>query len=399
MTEPMKILHVIPSISADMGGPSQVALNLVRSLGDLGLQAEILTTNFGMTDVPLGEYTDYLFDETLDLSVPVWFMQYDPPNLKEFIFSRAATAWIWQNLASYDVLDHHYLFSYLPTCAAAIARFKKIPYTVRTMGQLTPWALAQGSTKKQLYTTLFERRNLNKAAAIHCTAEGEAQDVRAFGIKTPTITLPLGVNIPEIIPQAKEKLHQIYNVPFDVPIVLFLSRLHYKKRPDLLLRSLGDIQKQNQPFFAIFAGTGEAEYIAELKSLTQELDLTDSVIFPGLITGSDKECLLQGADIFALPSFSENFGIAVAEALVVGTPVIITRGIQISPEIEQAQGGLIIEDTQESLTAALLQLLKFPEQRHRLGELGQKFARSRYSWSAIATQLAIEYEQICRKTK
>lgn len=399
MTEPMKILHVIPSISADMGGPSQVALNLVKSLGDLGLQAEILTTNFGMTDVPLGECTDYLFDETLNLSVPVWFMQYDPPNLKEFIFSRAATAWMWRNLANYDVLDHHYLFSYLPTCAAAIARFKNVPYTVRTMGQLTPWALSQGSTKKQLYTTLFERRNLNKAAAIHCTAEGEAEDVEAFGIKTPTITLPLGVNIPEIIPQAKEKLHQAYNVPFDVPIVLFLSRLHYKKRPDLLLRSLGDIRAQNQPFFAIFAGTGEAEYIAELKSFVQELNLTDSVTFPGLITGADKECLLQGADIFALPSFSENFGIAVAEALVVGTPVIITRGIQISPEIEQAQGGLIIEDTQASLTAALLELLKFPEQRYRLGELGQKFARSRYSWSAIATQLASEYEQICRKTK
>ncbi len=390
----MKILHVIPSISADMGGPSQVALNLVKSLRDLGQEAEILTTNFGMGDVPLGDRTDYLFDSTLNLSVPVWFMSYDPPNLKEFIFSRAATAWLWRNLENYDVLDHHYLFSYLPTCAAAIARFKKIPYTVRTMGQLTPWALAQGKAKKQIYTALLERKNLAKAAAIHCTAKGEAADVRAFGIQTPTITLPLGVNIPEAIADAPAKLRSKYGIAPNIPIILFLSRLHYKKRPDLLLRSLADLRNAAEPFFAIFAGTGEPEYLEELQTLTQELNLDQQVIFPGLITGEDKECLLQGADLFALPSFSENFGIAVAEAMVVGLPVVITRGIQISPEIEAAQAGTIIDDTQTSLTAALLDLLRSPEKRRAMGERGQHFARTTYSWSAIAHQLIDEYTKI-----
>ncbi len=391
----MKILHVIPSISADMGGPSQVALNLVKALRDLGEDAEILTTNFGMGDIPTGDRLEYVFDESLNLSIPVWFLPYDPPNLKEFIFSKAATAWMWKNLANYDILDHHYLFSYLPTCAAAIARLQKIPYTIRTMGQLTPWALNQGKAKKQLYATLFERKNLQKAAAIHCTANGEAEDVRTFGITTPTLTLPLGVNIPDEIPNARERLRQQYNLPEDIPIVLFLSRLHYKKRPDLLLKSLADLQTENQPFFGIFAGTGEPEYVEELQQLSKELQLTEKVIFPGLITGEDKECLLQGADIFALPSYSENFGIAVAEALVVGLPVVITKGIQISPDIGSAGGGIIIEDTQESLTKALLTLLKNPEQRFAMGEKGKQFARTTYSWSAIAKKLAIEYKKLC----
>ena len=390
----MKILHVIPSISADMGGPSQVALNLVKALNDLGEEAEILTTNYGMGDIPTGDRQEYIFDETLGLSVPVWFLPYDPPNLKEFIFSKAATTWMWKNLANYDILDHHYLFSYLPTCAAAIARWKKIPYTVRTMGQLTSWALAQGKAKKQLYTTLFERKNLQKAAAVHCTANGEADDVKAFGITTPTVTLPLGVNVPDEIPDAKQKLRQQYNLDPDTPIILFLSRLHYKKRPDLLLRSLSDLKAAGQTFFAIFAGTGEPEYTDELTKLTEYFDLKDQVIFPGLITGDDKECLLQGADIFALPSYSENFGIAVAEALVVGLPVVITRGIQISPDIEAAGGGKIIEDTQESLTEALLELLQNPEKRLAIGEKGKAFARTTYSWSAIAQQLATEYRNL-----
>lgn len=390
----MKILHVIPSISPDLGGPSQVALNLVQALNELGLTAEILTTNFGMDNVPLGEKTQYEYDASLGRSVPVWFMPYNHPNLKEFIFSRVATVWLWQNLKNYDILDHHYLFSYLPTCAAAIARWQKIPYTVRTMGQLTPWALSQGRLKKQIYTALLERKNLDQAAAIHCTAEGEAADVRAFGIQTPTITLPLGVNVPEIIPDAKQKLRKAYHLPEDMPIILFLSRLHYKKRPDLLLQSLADIKQQHQPFYAIFAGTGEPEYLAELTALTEALHLTESVQFPGLMTGEAKDLLLQGADIFALPSYSENFGIAVAEALVVGLPVVITRGIQIAPEITAAQGGIMIEDTQQSLTEALLTLLRSPEYRQRLGQQGQILAQTRYSWSAIAQQLHKAYRAI-----
>ncbi|WP_421659453.1 glycosyltransferase [Leptothermofonsia sp. ETS-13] len=393
----MKVLHVIPSISPVMGGPPQVALNLVKALRECGIEAEIVTTNHNGSepmDVPLDQRVDYLFDADRNAFVPVWFLPFKPPALKEFIFSPAITRWLWQHVQDYDVLDNHYLFSYAPTCAAAIARFKGIPYTIRTMGQLAPWALSQSRFKKQIYTTLIERHNLNHAAAIHCTTVAEAEDVRNFGVQTPTITLPLGVNPSPILTEPQAQLRKQYNIPAEIPIVLFLSRLHYKKRPDLLLQSLGQLHAQGQRFHLILAGSGEPDYLTELKDLTASLDIASYVTFPGLVTGQAKDVLLQGSDLFVLPSYSENFGIAVAEALVAGLPVVITPGIQIASEIRAAKAGLVVEGEVDLLAGAIAQLLTSSNLRRELGDNGRRLAKERYSWRAIAQNLIPVYSTI-----
>jgi glycosyltransferase involved in cell wall biosynthesis len=389
----MKVLHVIPSLSPSLGGPPQVAMRLVQALRRSGIDAEIVTTNHDgehPLDVPLGERVDY--QPEADITVPVWFFPHARPALKEFIFSSALTRWLWQNIDRYDVLDNHYLFSYAPTCAGAIARHKNIPYTVRTMGQLTPWALAQSQTKKRIYTALIERHNLQRAHAIHCTTAAEAEDVRRFGITTPTVTLPLGVESIANHATAAADLRNQYGIAATTPIILFLSRVHYKKRPDLLLRALS--QLGDRRFHAIFAGSGESEYLDELQHLAQSLNLSDRVTFVGLITGKAKELHLQGSDLFVLPSFSENFGIAVAEALAAGLPVIITPGVQIAPEVAAAQAGLVVEGEVNAVAAAIARLLDDPDQRRRLGEQGQRLAAQRYCWKAIATDLIPIYEQI-----
>ena len=153
----LKILHVIPSLSPALGGPTQVALKIVKAVRTQGIDAEIVTTNHdvvGRLDVPLKTLTVYE-------GVPVWFLPVTS-TLKEYIFSTSLTKWLWQHIRNYDLLDNHYLFSYAPTCAAAIARWQNIPYTIRTQGQLTPWALNQSPLKKQLYTSAIERHNLNQ---------------------------------------------------------------------------------------------------------------------------------------------------------------------------------------------------------------------------------------------
>ncbi len=391
----MKILHVIPSLSPGLGGPAQVALNLVKALRDLDVEAEILTTNHDCPEFGNPDQTvDYQFAADPDYSVPVWFMPYEPPALKEFIFSKTLTGWCWRNLHHYDLIDNHYLFSYAPTCAAAVARYRGIPYTVRTMGQLTPWALAQSRRKKQIYTKLIERRNLDRAAAIHCTTAEEASDVRRFGIQTPTVTLPLGVNPSQPCNHAAARVRAAYGIETPAPIVLFLSRLHYKKRPDLLLQSLAQLRQAGVVFHLVLAGSGEPDYVAALKQQTSELNLTDCVTFAGLVEGEAKDLLLQGADLFVLPSFSENFGIAVAEALLAGLPVVITPGIQIAAEIASAEAGLVVVGEIEPLADALAQLLNSAALRTQLGENGRRLAQSRYVWPAIAKDLAAVYEQI-----
>lgn len=389
----MKILHVIPSVSPTLGGPTQVVLNLVKALRKCKIDAEIVTTNdrgTSLLDVPLYQRIEYE-------QVPVWFLPRFSPPLKEYIFSPAIAQWLWQNIGNYDILDNHYLFSYASTCAGAIARWQNIPYTVRTMGQLAPWALAQSQRKKQIYSLLIEQHNLKRASAIHCTSEGEAEDVRNFGIKTPTVTLPLGVNQPEIFPDAKQKIREIYQIPPTIPIVLFLSRLHYKKRPDLLIRSLSKLALNQTKFHLILAGTGEPDYLQYLEKLVLDSGLTAQTRFSGFVTGKDKDLLLQGSDIFVLPSFSENFGIAVAEALANGLPVIITPDIQIAPEISQANAGLIVPGEEAAIANAIAHLLATPEQRYQLSENGKNLVKERYSWQAIACQLAEVYRTIIDK--
>jgi len=389
----VKVLQVIPSVSPALGGPTQVVLNLVRALRETGVDAEIVTTNDNgatLLDVPLNQRTEYE-------QVPVWFLPRFSPPLKEYIFSPAITQWLWQHLREYDILDNHYLFSYASTCAGAIARWQKVPYTVRTMGQLAPWALAQSQRKKQIYTRLIERHNLNSAAAIHCTTNGEAEDVRNFGIKTPTVTLPLGVNQPVTLSNAKEKICQIYGISPTTPILLFLSRLHYKKRPELLIESLGKLAAKQYNFHLILAGSGEADYLTYLQSLVDSFGLTTKTTFPGFVTGTNKDLLLQGSDIFVLPSFSENFGIAVAEAMSHGLPVIITPDILISPDIFTAKAGLIVPGEAEQLGEAIAQLLTSPQLRYQLGENGKNLVQHRYSWKVIAVQLAEVYRSIITK--
>jgi glycosyltransferase involved in cell wall biosynthesis len=399
----MKVLHVIPAVAAVRGGPSHAIFAMVKALRSHGVDAEIATTdNAGSTvlDVPFNRRVEYE-------GVPVWFFPQFPtpqPNDfsvgkdKAFIFSPDLTKWLWQHLGDYDLVEAHYLFSYASSCAGAIARWQKIPYIVRTIGQLSPWALAQSQLKKRLYSFLIERQNLNRAAAIHCTSEGEAEDVRHFGVQTQTFTLPLGVDLLPARPDAKQELHALYRISPETPVLLFLSRIHPKKRPDLLLQVLHQLSVQALDCHLILAGSGDEQYFLELTNLVNSLGLASRVTFTGFVTGEDKTLLLQGADLFVLPSYAENFGVAVAEAMAAGLPVVVTPGVQISPEIATHQAGLVVEGEVDALTPAILDLLRSPETLLRLGENGKQLAKERYAWGAIAQTLTHIYDSVSATT-
>jgi glycosyltransferase involved in cell wall biosynthesis len=385
----MKVLHIIPSISPKLGAPTQVVLNLVRALRKEGIDVEIATTNDDdglLLNLPLLECVEYQ-------GLPVWFFP-RAARIKAFLPSLAFTQWLWQNIENYDILDNHYLFSYLPSCAAVFAQWQQVPYTVRIMGPLTPWALAQSKLKKQVYSYLIEKRNLNQAAVIYCTSVGEMEDAIAFGVKPPKVVLPLGVNPPRLIADAKSQLQYRYNVSEEVPIILFLSRLHYKKRPELLIQTLGELKKQKQNFHLLIAGSGQDTYVQSLHKMVASLNITNQTSFVGFVSGYEKDLLLQGSDLFVLPTYSENFGIALAEAMVSGLPIITTPGVQIAPEIDEAEAGIIVEGEIASLKSAIADLLKNPQLREQMGKNGRLFALQRYSWQTVAKQLVSTYQAI-----
>lgn len=393
----MKVLQVIPSIGPTRGGPTEIILNLVRELKQYGVDTEIVTTNDDvrdLLDVPLNKKIEYegvsvQFFPRFSGLVPGLRLASD----RGFVFSADLARWLWQHSREYDIIHTHYLFSFAPTFAAAIARHQKIPYIVTPYGMLTTWALAHQRLKKQIYSVI-ERHNLNKAVGIHCSTPGELQDVSNYGVSTPSFVIPYGVHLPTLQPQAKQQLHHTYGIPDTTPIVLFLSRLHPKKRPDLLIEALSQLASQNRNFHLIVAGSGEPDYVNYLTNLISSLGLQSQTTMTGFVTGNDKDLLLQGSDLFVLPSFSENFGIAVAEAMGAGLPVIITPDVQIAPDIAAEKAGLIVEGEVGAVQDAIAQLLASPELRHQLGENGKHLVNHRYCWNAIASQLSNIYRSI-----
>jgi glycosyltransferase involved in cell wall biosynthesis len=388
----MRILYVLPSLSLKLGGPTQAALNFVVNLRTQGIDCEIATTNddaTGLLEVTLSERTMYH-------NVPVWFFQRDA-RMKEFIPSISLAKWLCSNIQDYDLIHTHYLFSFAPTIACAIARWHKVPYIMRTIGQLTPWALTQSRLKKQIYSALIERCNLNQSAAIHCTTTEESQDAVLYGITSPKLVLPLGVTSGSIIHKAPQELRKRYCIPINIPIVLFLSRLHYVKRPDLLIESITQLSNEGKSVHLIIAGTGDNDYTQYLQDLVISSKMHSHITFVGFVTGKDKQLLLQGSDILALLSYSENFGVAVAEALAAGLPVVITPGVQISPEIQSAQAGLVVSGELEEVKNALSQLLSSSELREQFGRNGQTLAQDIYSWPTITKKLIQLYEDVIEK--
>ncbi len=393
----MKVLHVIPSVSPVRGGTSTAVLGEVKALRELGIDAEIFTTNDdgpNLLDVPLEQKIEYQ-------QVPVCFF----PKLAvpigaiwEFSFSQKFTISLWRHIQNYDLVEIHSLFSYTCTCAGAIARRKKMPYIFNAHGQFLSWVLNQKRLKKEIYAFLVEKSNLNKASGIRCTTSAEEQDVLNFGIQAPTFTVTLGIEPGLDVPNAGHELRELFQIPPEPPIILFFSRLHPKKRPDFLLEALAKIADEGYNFHCILAGSGEADYVASTVQLSASLGLKERTSFPGLIT-HQKALFMRGSDIFVLPSFAENFGMSVAEAMTVGLPVIVTPEVQIASDIAAANAGLIVPGEVGDWTEAIKKLLVSAEMRQQLGANGQRVARERYTWDSVAKNLVLAYSNILNGKK
>lgn len=388
----MKILHVIPSVSPARGGTSRAILDMVFALRDCGIDAEIATTNDdgdNLLDVPLGK--SIIYDR-----VPTYFFSRFSPQLsalREFAFSGSFTAWLFQNITKYDLIHVHALFSYTSTVAMSIARLKDVPYITTPHGLLCEWSLQQSGQKKQAYLNLIERANLDRARAIHVTCEQERDDVVALNFKSPISILPLALTeMPAEIPNAAKLLRQSLNCPADEPIILFLARLHYKKGLEYLIPALGKLE--NRRFTFVIAGNGSPAYEAEIKALVVAAGIEQRTRMVGFVEGDRKDLLIQGADLFALTSHSENFGIAVLEALIVGTPVLLTPGVGLASVVLDNDLGYVADLNIDAISQALDRYLSDPDRAKQLGISARQFAIENYNWDKIAVDLMRVYQSI-----
>ena len=395
----MRVLHVIPSVAPVRGGPSQAVLEMVAALRAQNVDAEIATTNDNgpdILDVPCNEKVSYpVGGRTPDSDwVPVHFFAKQPArggSLSEFSFSSQLTRWLWQHVPDYDLLHVHALFSYPSTAAMAIARWHRVPYLLRPIGQLCHWSLNQSAVKKKAYLALIERANLQQARAFHFTTGQEQAEAQAMALRPPGLVVPHGIHMADLIENPQVQLRQRLNIPDGVPILLFLSRLHPKKGLERLIESLAPLKQQ--PFHLVIAGSGSPSYEAELDRQLQTAGLQNCSQRVGFASGHLKQLLLQGSDAFVLPSHSENFGVAVLEALAAGLPVLTTPHVALAPVIQSNQLGWVCDNTVDELSSTLQQLLGELNNKSDMAQRAREVVRSQFSWSAISQQLTDKYQQ------
>lgn len=397
----MKILHVIPSVSLVRGGPSHAVLEMVWELRQQGIDAVIVTTNDdgdGLLEVPLNQWINYPISATeVDKTVPVQFFSRFSPQvtaLREFAFSFSLTTWLWRHVRDYDLLHIHAVFSYPSAIAMKIASASSVPYMIRPLGSLAQWSLQQGAQKKELYLHLI-RENIQQANALHFTSTQEQAEAIASGLSFSSFVLPHGLTLPPSVPDARSQLRTWLNLPAENPIILFLSRLHPKKGLEALISALSEVSSQRFQF--VIAGRGTSEYEAELHQQLEAAGIHDRTHFVGFVSGDRKHILLQGSDLFALPSHSENFGIAVLEAMAAGLPVLITPEVALSSLVQTEQVGWVVPQSPGELAQAVQTFLETPQIAQTMGERASQIVRSQFTWQSTIHQL-IQHYQTCTQS-
>jgi glycosyltransferase involved in cell wall biosynthesis len=250
---------------------------------------------------------------------------------------------------------------------------------------LEPWALRHKGWKKRVAWVLYQRRMLDSSALLHATSTEEGDNLRKLGLTARIGVVPNGTDLPSLYPSPApdEKTCRSRRT------LLFLSRIHPKKGLELLLEAWSSLRPRN--WRIRIAGPGEDSYIQGLKQRSRILGVDREIEWMGPASGSTKEELFRSSDLFILPSYSENFGLVVAEALSYGVPVITTTGCPWA-ELPAEGAGWWVEPAVEPLRQALEEATNLPQQTlQELGRRGRRLVERNYGWDSVGTKMNAAY--------
>lgn len=359
----MRVVHVIPSMARQSGGPAEALRRLLPSLQAIGVETTLLCTDKDLTDID-----DDIRDNPDVKVVKAW--------TRRWTFAPTLTAVIWRALSTADVVHVHSVHTFPTTVALALSRIRKKPAVLQPHGALNVYHLRKGRLIKMLYFRFIDSFGLGGVRSALYSSSIEVQDGHAALPRIPGRWLPLGVD---------EGLLSTARISNSVARIVFLSRMAKKKRLDLLLTALSKITER--AWQATVAGPIDRDLPYNPQALADSLGLHNRIEFVGTLDANSRTDLLRRADIFVLPSDDESFGMAAAEAMAAGCAVVTSPNVGSAIDAAASGGVLVVDRNAEVLALKLKELLEDGKARTSLGVDAREYAINNLRWSAIAERL------------
>lgn len=376
----MRVLFVVPDLCPATGGPVTTVLGLARTLAQVGHCVGIVATDFG---APEASWLD-------GVEARLFPCRYGPRR-----WSPELWGFLTREVSRWDIVSIHTLWQF-PTFAAGVTcRRAGQRHVVTPHGMLDAWSLGQKAWRKRLYLAAVEGRTLRGADGLQASSEGERRKSRLERWNRAVFVVPWG--LPEAaysgLPESGA-FRQRFPELDGKRLALFLGRLHPKKQPEVALRAFAQACRGDDHAALVMAGPGEARYVQGLRSLARQLAIEKQVLFTGPLWGPAVREAYRAASVFVLPSWQENFGRAVVEAMAAGCPVVVSDRVDLAPDISAARAGLVTAPTTEATAEALRVLLGDDALREHMGRNGQILVQERFTWERAAGELVGVYEDI-----
>ena len=372
MLDSVDVVQVIAGLDPRNGGPSYSVPRLAAALTAGGIRQTILAV---ASDAAANDAITYFYRQNW-AQVPV---------LRGLRASSALKTALYQHAASTDLVHVHGLWLMPNVYAGQAAIRAGKPLIVSPRGMVAPAALAFSRRKKAIFWSLFQGRAYAGAALWHATSSDEAEDIRRFGVIAPIAVIPNGIDLPSTIAaHPKAAQHRT---------ILFLSRLHPKKNLPVLLDAWRRIAAGQPEWRLVIAGPDEGGHRAQLEAQVAQFAIP-RVQFAGPVYAADKAALIGCADLFVLPTLSENFGIAVAELLAAGVPAIVTKGAPWQG-LQTHRAGWWIDHGVDPLEAALRKATALtPCERRAMGARGRDWMSRDFGWDGIGNEMSAVYRWV-----
>ncbi|MDF1810405.1 MAG: glycosyltransferase [Phycisphaerales bacterium] len=378
----IRITHYISTLDPSHGG-------VVAHVSDLA----VLTQNAGANVTIASPYANP-HPANLDYQGGPTIVDLGKPIDRARLLRRNQVQRVLELASKSDITHLHSVWTPANIQIAKALRRHKLPYVITPHGMLDDWCLSYHPIRKRVFLELFAKKIFAHSRGVLYCAAGEQKQSEKWTGGSPGHVVPAAMDIElyRDLPGPDLARQCIPGAQGETPIILFLSRINHKKGIEVLIDAAEILATRNREFKVIIAGTGTDAYTVQIKDRVQTKNLNDHIHFAGLVRGKEKISLYQRSNLLALPTKQENFGLVLTESLAARTPVITTRGVDIYPELETCNGGLIVDRTPEAFADAIEELLDDPERCSSMGDTGRTWVMQALAPDRLADQFMKIYE-------